>query len=81
MLFNKGCSESNASYFMILAHDIRVVCWWYSSRSRPFPSIAMCQMAAQGPCDKMASDMEVCMKQRGITAFFHVVKISPTDTC
>ena len=29
--------------------------------------------------DKMASDMEVCMKQRCGTEFLHVEKIVPTD--
>ena len=28
----RGCSESNASYFILLAHDIRGECWWYVSR-------------------------------------------------
>lgn len=28
-------------------------------------------MAEEGQSDRMASDMEVCMKQRGGTEFFH----------
>ena len=24
----KGCSESNASYFIILTHDVRGCSWW-----------------------------------------------------
>ena len=36
-------------------------------------------MAAEGQCDKMASDMEVCLKQRGGTEFLHVEKMAPTD--
>ncbi len=36
-------------------------------------------MAAEGQSDKMASDMEVCMKQRCVTEFLHVEKMAPTD--
>ena len=32
----EGCSDSNASYFAMLAHDIRGTCWWYSSRGQTF---------------------------------------------
>jgi hypothetical protein len=28
----EGRSESNASYFIILGHDVRCRCWWYGSR-------------------------------------------------
>lgn len=33
-LFNKlqGCSESDTSYFIMSAHDIRGGCWQYGSR-------------------------------------------------
>ena len=33
----KGCSESNASYFIKLTHDIGGGCWWYGSRGWTFP--------------------------------------------
>jgi len=36
----KGCSRSNASYFVTLAHDIRGRCWWDGSRGWAFPSIS-----------------------------------------
>ena len=36
------------------------------------------QTAAEGQSDKVASDMEVCMKQRFITEFLHAEKIAPT---
>ena len=36
-------------------------------------------MAAEGQSDKMVSDMEVQMKQRCGTEFFHVEKMTPTD--
>jgi len=34
----KGCSESN-TYFILLAHDVRGRCWWYSSKVWVFLSI------------------------------------------
>ena len=36
-------------------------------------------MAAEGQFDKMASDVEMHMKQRGGIEFFHVGKMVPTD--
>jgi hypothetical protein len=36
--------------------------------------VAMRQMAAEGQSDKMASDMEVRMKQRCVTEFLHAEK-------
>ena len=36
-------------------------------------------MAAEGQSDTMASDMEVCMKQRCVTEFLHAEKMAPTD--
>ena len=41
--------------------------------------VAMQQMAAEGQIDKMASDMELCTKQRCVTEFLFVEKIAPTD--
>ena len=38
-IFDGGCSESNASYFIMLTHNIRDECWWYSSRGWIFPSV------------------------------------------
>lgn len=38
--FCEGCSESNASYFMMLAHDIRCRCWWGGNRGWTFPPIS-----------------------------------------
>jgi len=31
-LIYEGCSKSNASYFIMLVHNVRVECWWYGSR-------------------------------------------------
>ena len=36
-------------------------------------------MAAEGQSDKMASGMEVRMKQRGVIEFLSVEKMAPTD--
>ena len=41
--------------------------------------VAMGQMTAEQQSDKMASEMEVRMKQRCITEFLHVEKIAPSD--
>jgi hypothetical protein len=35
----RGRSESNASYFIMLAHDSRGGCWWHGSRGWTFPPI------------------------------------------
>ena len=37
-------------------------------------------MAAEWQSDTMASDMEVHMKQRGVTEFLHAERMVPTDT-
>ena len=36
----KGCSESHASYFIMLAQSTRDGCWWYGSRGWTFPPIS-----------------------------------------
>ena len=36
-------------------------------------------MATEGQCDKTASDMEVWMKKRCVTEFYHAEKTAPTD--
>ena len=36
-------------------------------------------MTAEGQSDKMASDIEVRMKQRCVTEFLHAEKIAPND--
>ena len=35
-------SEHNASYFIILAHNVRDVCWWYGTRDWTFLPIFCC---------------------------------------
>ena len=36
MLKYEGCSESNSSYFKMLAHSVGGRCWWYGSRGWTF---------------------------------------------
>ena len=64
--------------FIMLANNIRGGCWWYGSRGWTFQYslkfVAMWQMAAEGQSGKTASDVEVCMKQRCVTEFYHVKK-------
>jgi len=36
-------------------------------------------MAPEGESDRMASDMDVWMKQRDVTEFLYVEKMAPTD--
>ena len=63
----KGCSESNASYFILLAH-IRGGCWWCGGRGWTSQLLlcpaAVWQMAAGGSLKKMVPDMGVHMKQK-----------------
>ena len=41
--------------------------------------VAMQQMAVEGQCDTMASDVEVHRKQRCVAEFLHVEKFAPID--
>jgi len=45
----------------------------------PLNFVAVRQMTAEGQSDKMASDMEVHMKQRCVIEFLHAEKIAPID--
>jgi len=36
-------------------------------------------MAMEGQSDKMAPDMEVCVKKRRVIEFFHEEKMAPID--
>jgi len=45
----------------------------------PLDFVAVRQMAAVGQSEKLASDMEVRMKQRCVTEFLHAQKIAPND--
>jgi len=39
----------------------------------------MWQLAAEGQCDKLVSDVEVNMKQRCVIEFLHEEEVAPTD--
>ena len=73
LLIYKGCSKSNASYFIMLAHNISGECWWYGSTRQVEPS------HQHSIPDKTAADMEVLMKQRCVIEFHHEKKIASTD--
>ena len=74
-----ACSESNASYFIMLAHDFGSRWWWYGSRGWTIPPIllhvlAVWQMAGRGQPDKIVSEMEGQMRQRCVPEFVHAEK-------
>ena len=46
----------------------------------PLHFVAVQQMAAEEQSDRMVSDMEVWMKQRGAIEFLHVEKMAPIDS-
>ena len=80
----EGCSKSNASHFIMLVHDVRGKCWWYGSRlifpsNIPLYFVAMWWMTGGGWSDRMASDMEMSLKQRCVTEFLYAEKITPID--
>lgn len=77
-------AESNASYFIMLAHNISGGCWWYgvdvvSSTNTPINFVAMQHMEKEGQSDKTASDIEMCMNQRCVIQFLHVERITLND--
>jgi len=45
----KGCSESNAFYFIMLAPDATGGCWWYGSTGQTFSPISRSMLL---PCDR-----------------------------
>ena len=45
----------------------------------PLHVVVMWQMAAEKQLDRVASNMEVCLKQRCGTEFFHAEKMALTD--
>jgi len=74
-------SESNASYFMMLACDIRGGCWWYGSRT--FPPISHCILLL---CDRWQQSgslteryMEVYLEQKCVFEFLYGEKMAPAD--
>ena len=84
--FSEGCSESNASHCMVLAHDVRGGRWWCAGDVGVEPS-HQCSMTcycrvtdgSRGAVWHSGSDVEVHMKQRCVTELLHVDTMSPTD--
>ena len=70
------CSESNASYFIML-----VVWQWRLNLpvSSPLRVVSVQQMAAEGQTDQTVSGVEVHIKQRYVTEILDVEKMVPTD--
>ena len=70
------CSESNASYFIML-----VVWQWRLNLpvSSPLRVVSVQQMAAEGQTDQTVSGVEVHIKQRYVTEFLNVEKMVPID--
>ena len=85
---DKGCFKSNASYFIMLAHDVRGECWWYGYRGWTFHqySVTLCCCEtddSRGAVQQMVYDMEVQMKQRcGIEILYEdKTALSDTNQC
>ena len=82
-LLHKGCSESNPSYFMMLAHSVRGGCWWDGSRGWTFPPVfhyilLLCDRWQQkGNLTQWHLKWILCMKQRCVIK--HTEKMTPTD--
>jgi len=76
----KYCSKSSASYVTMLARDIRSRCDGGVAIEAILTNILLLfffcceQMAAERQSDRIASDMEVCIKQRCGTEFLHAEK-------
>jgi len=74
----EGCCD--ASYFIIVAHDIRSRCWRDGSRGWAFPTniilhfVAVWQMVDEGQPHKMVPDMEVFMKHKYVIELLPHVK-------
>ena len=82
-VFYEGCSTSNASYFMMLAHIIRGGCWRYGSRGWTFLPI-FCYIL--WPCGRWQQRssltkwcLEVRIKKRCRNEFLHVEKMALID--
>lgn len=73
-------------YVQRLDHNIRGIHWRNCSRDWTFPPnillhvVAVWQLAAEGHSDKMASDVEVHMKQSCVTELFHEENMAPIDS-
>ena len=75
----EGCSESNASYFMMLVCD-RGGCWWYGSRGRTFQPVSHCILLwcdwwqQRGSLTKWCLTWKMWSRERCVTEFLHAEK-------
>ena len=84
--FYEGCSERNASYFIMSAHDIRGGCWWYDSRARNFPPTFLYMLL---PCNRWQQRGRLtkwCLtrkyiRSKGVELNSSTWKNAPTDIC
>ena len=56
-----------------------LVLWQFDPINILLHFVAVKQMAAEGQSNRMASNMEVQMKQRCVLEFFHAEKMAPID--
>jgi len=81
----RAASKVMSSTLLCWPITIRGRCWWYGSRGWTFPPIFQCilllydRLEQRGQFDRMASDMDMCMKQRSATEFLRAEKITPVD--
>jgi len=79
----EDCTKSNISYFITSDHNIRSGCWQNGCGGWIFPPplhfVATWQMADEGQDVKMASDVEVKMKQRCVIEFLYAEKMALID--
>mgnify|MGYP001853049645 CR=1 FL=1 len=72
------CSKSNASCFIMSQCQRWMLMVWQERLNLSISILlhvdAVWQMAAEEQSDRMASNMEVCMKQRSIMEFLHLEK-------
>lgn len=61
-----GCSESNASYYIMSAHNIRGRCWWYGSRGSTFLPIFHYILFLYDSCQQRGSLTEWHLKWKCI---------------
>ena len=74
----EDCSESGASYVIILVHDIRGEWWWYGSRGWITPPTFSYILL---PCERWQQRGILswkCVWSRGVP-FLHVEKMAPID--
>jgi len=78
-MFYEISSKSNASYFIMLGHNISGRYWWCGSRGWTFPllfhymSLPQDRWQQRGTV-RIASDIKVHMKQRCVTEILHAGK-------